>query len=249
MTEHVSQEELILHYYGEQDGGDVQRHLAECESCRTEFRTLQRVLNTVDSLPVPERNGEYGAEVWRRVQPRIGVSVRSRWWTGQAFRNWTLAAGMAAVIVLAFIGGRHQSQPQPARTVANNNQVRERVLLVAVGDHLVRSQMVLAELVNAGAPGKGGLDISYEQQTARDLVDSNRLYRMTAASTGDTATASVLEELERVLLDVANGPSDVTAGQLDELRRRIQDQGILFKVRVFASKVEHREDRPLTTTN
>lgn len=246
--EHMSQEELILHYYGEQDGGTVQRHLAECESCRAEFRTLQRVLNTVDSLPVPERNGEYGAQVWRRIQPRMGRTARARWWTGHGFRNWALAAGMAAVIVPAFIAGRHQAPPQPAQT-ADNKQARERVLLVAVGNHLERSQVILAELANAGAPGKGRLDISYEQSAAHDLVESNRLYRMTAASTGDTATANVLEELERVLLDVANGPSDVTPGQLEQLRRRIQDEGILFKVRVFASKVEQRADRPMMTTN
>ncbi len=243
---HISEEELILHYYGE--ASDVQGRLAECESCRAEFRTLQRVLNTVDSLPVPERNGEYGAHVWRRIEPGIGRGARTRWWTGQGFRNWALAAGMAAVIVLAFMAGRHQAPPRPAQT-ADNRQARERVLLVAVGDHLERSQMVLAELANAGAPGKGRLDISYEQSAAHDLVESNRLYRMTAASTGDTATASVLEELERVLLDVANGPSDVTAGQLEQLRRRIQDEGILFKVRVFASKVEQRADRPMMTTN
>jgi hypothetical protein len=135
------------------------------------------------------------------------------------------------------------------KSLADGRQVRERVLLVAMGDHLERSQMVLAELANAGAPGKGRLDISYEQSAAHDLVESNRLYRMTAASAGDTATASVLEELERVLLDVANGPSDMTSGQLDQLRQRIQDEGILFKVRVFASKVEQREGRPVMTTN
>ena len=245
MTGHISQEELILYYYGEQS--DAQEHLSQCESCRAEFRSLQRVLNTVDSLPVPERSGAYGAEVWRRVESRIGSRARPHW----GIRNWALAAGMAAVIVLAFMAGRHESPPSPSpvKTVADGRQVRERVLLVAVGDHLERSQMVLAELANAGAPGKGRLDISYEQSAAHDLVESNRLYRMTAASAGDTATASVLEELERVLLDVANGPSDVTSGQLDQLRRRIQDEGILFKVRVFASRMDQREGRPLTTTN
>jgi hypothetical protein len=245
MTEHMSQEELILHYYGEQGDRDAQQHLAQCESCRAEFRSLQRILNTVDSLPVPERSGAYGAEVWRLVKPRIGGKVRPQW----AFRNWALAAGMAAVIVVAFIAGRHESAPAPMKSLADGRQVRERVLLVAMGDHLERSQMVLAELANAGTPGKGRLDISYEQSTAHDLVESNRLYRMTAASAGDTATASVLEELERVLLDVANGPSDMTSGQLDQLRQRIQDEGILFKVRVFASKVEQREGRPVMTTN
>jgi hypothetical protein len=119
-----------------------------------------------------------------------------------------------------------------------DNGVRERVLLVAVGDHLERSRMVLVELANAGAPAAGRLDISYEQKTAEDLLESNRLYRQTAATNGDVATAALLEELERVLLEIAHSPSEVSARQLEELRRQIEDRGILFKVKVFGSRVE-----------
>ena len=114
---------------------------------------------------------------------------------------------------------------------------------MAVGDHLERSQVVLAELSNLGAGRKGRVDISYEQRAAEDLVESSRLYRMSAATTGDTATAGVLDELERVLLDIAHGPSEVSGAQLEQLQKRISDAGILFKVRVYATQVEHRENR------
>ena len=118
------------------------------------------------------------------------------------------------------------------------------MLLVAVGDHLERSQMVLVELANAGASQERPLDISYEQRAAEDLLESNRLYRQTAASTGDVATASMLEELERVLLEIAHSPSAVSEKQLDELRKEIEDRGILFKVKVFGTQVEQREAAP-----
>jgi hypothetical protein len=122
--------------------------------------------------------------------------------------------------------------------------VRERVLLVAVGDHLERSQTVLVELSNAGAPKNGRLDISYEQRAAEDLLESNRLYRQTASSTGDDSTAAMLEELERVLLEIAHSPSEVSEKQLDDLRKQIEDRGILFKVKVFGKQVEQREAAP-----
>lgn len=241
MTQHISQEDLVLHYYGEPGSAAVEEHLASCEECRAEYRCLQRVLNTVESLPVPERTADYGLAVWQRVAPHLGV----RGGRGRSlftFRNWAFAAALAAVVVLAFLAGRQGAAPGPEKaTAVNANQVRERILLVAVGDHLEQSQMVLAELVNAGEPNKGALDISYEQQAARNLVDSNRLYRMTAASAGDASTASLLDELERVLMDIANGPSEMTRRQLEDLRARIERQGILFKVRVYASQVQHRE--------
>ena len=246
MTQHISQEDLILHYYGEEvredaSPAEVEQHLASCEACRAEYRSLQRVLNTVEILPTPDRSAEYGSTVWQRVAPQLGVRSERRWSWLFSFKNWAFAAAMAAVVVLAFLAGRHGAAPEPAKSTASARQTRERILLVAVGDHLERSQMVLAELVNAGEPGKGGLDISYEQRAAKDLVESNRLYRMTAASTGDASTASLLDELERVLLDIANGPSEVTRRQLDSLRARIESQGILFKVRVYASQVGRRE--------
>lgn len=150
---------------------------------------------------------------------------------------------MAALLVAAFLAGRTLQRPKAGPAMADS-QVRERILLVAVGDHLERSQTMLVELSNAGAPKGGELDISYEQRAAEDLLESNRLYRQTAASAGDAATASLLEDLERVLLEVTHSPSAMSEKQLQELRRQIEDQGILFKVKVFGSQVEQRQAAP-----
>ena len=54
---------------------------------------------------------------------------------------------------------------------------------------------------------KGPLDISAEKERAADLVSESRLYRQTAAHTGDTAVAGVLDDIDRVLLEIAHGPS------------------------------------------
>jgi hypothetical protein len=229
---------LALYYYGEAEAEDAGRHLGECESCRAAYQTLQRVLNSVDSFPVPERPADYEAQVWRavdRILPR-----RAKTWL--PWKSLAAALAAAALLIGAFFAGR--SSRKPAVQVAADPQVRERVLLVAVGDHLERSQMVLIELANAGAPKNGSVDISYEQRAAEDLIESNRLYRTTAASDGDLATATLLEDLERALLEIAHSPSAVSEKQLDELRKEIDDRGILFKVKVFGTQVEQREAAP-----
>ena len=133
------------------------------------------------------------------------------------------------------------AKAQPAAQTANAGQVRERILLVAVGDHLERSQTVLLELVNA-QPGQP-LDVASERERAGDLVAENRLYRQTAARTGDTRVASVLDDLEPVLLEIAHGPGRLTPEELENLRQRIEGDGILFKVRVVGSTVRHREEK------
>jgi polyhydroxyalkanoate synthesis regulator phasin len=226
MTNHLNEEQLVLYYYGE--AADVAAHIDECDQCRAHYQALQRVLNTVDSYPVPERAADYEERVWASVER--GVRKRPVSWQ---LKPWLAAAAVLVLMVSAFFAGRLWRKPA---LEAADQGVRERVLLVAVGDHLERSQTVLAELVNTGAP-KGKLDISYERATASDLVESNRLFRQTAEASGDVATESLLDELEPVLLEIAHSPSEVSARQLEELRAQIEQRGILFKVKVFGSRV------------
>jgi hypothetical protein len=236
---HLTEDQLVLHYYGEAAQESVEEHLGACEACRASYQTLQRVLNSVDSFPVPERQADYEARVWRSVEAQLPRRRRvSRWF---AWKPLAVAMSMAVLLIGAFLTGRTWKKPVAVQVAGSDPQVRERVLLVAVGDHLERSQMVLVELSNAGAPPKGHLDISFEQREAEDLLESNRLYRQTAATTGDVATATLLEELERVLLDIAHSPSAVSGQQLEDLRKQIESRGILFKVKVFGEQVQQRE--------
>lgn len=251
---HPKEEQFVLYYYGETgDWQQLEEHMRSCEWCRANYQLLQRVLNTVDSLPAPERPLDYESRVWERLRPKLTERGRFRGWALNLPPRWVLAPAVAALVLAAFLAGRYlhvRETPRPGTVptaVQDVRRTRERVLLVAVGDHLERSEMILIELANAdagGANGRGRLDISYEQNIAQELVDSSRLYRQTAASTGDTATASLLEDLERALLEITHSPSKVTEKQLEDLRKRINEQGILFKVKVFGSRVGARERAP-----
>ena len=80
-------------------------------------------------------------------------------------------------------------------------------------------------------------DIGSEQSRARDLVAANRLYRQTAVQAGDEGEiGDLLDELERVLLEIANAPPDAARGDLDALRAHIEQRGLLFRVRVVHRK-------------
>jgi hypothetical protein len=154
---------------------------------------------------------------------------------------------VAALIVAAFLAGRITHKPEGGGTNGGGElsagQVRERVLVVAVGEHLGKSEMMLVELSNAEPkkPGQKEVNISAEQRRAEDLLDENRLYRQTALQEGDAKLASVLDDLERVLLDVAHSPQEVTPAQLEAIRQRIEAQGILFKVRVVGKELQKQE--------
>ncbi len=88
-----------------------------------------------------------------------------------------------------------------------------RVLQAEVGDHLDRTQMMLVELVNAETDHSDVL--AGEQARASDLVAVNRLIRQSAEQSGDGAIVSVLEDLERVLLEIANAPANASSNESD----------------------------------
>ncbi len=245
-TLHLTDDDLVLHYYGEMTLPEESRaagHLAECHHCQQNYGRLKRVLALVDSAPAAEAPEGFERVTWARLEPALPVRGRG-WWSWFVLSPSRLAwAAMVVLLVTgAFIAGRlTRSIPStgtsaPAQASAEN--VRERILLVDLGDHLDRTQMVLVELVSA--ENTGTVDISSEQERAQQLLAANRLYRQSAATTGDAAVASVLDELERVLVDVTASPSTLSQEDLDIVRRRI-NAGLLFKVRVVSSEVRERQ--------
>lgn len=246
---HLSEEQLVLMYYGENEGAETARqHLESCAECRADYSRLEQTLATVTASPVPERGPDYGARVWRNIAPRLErqpVWSRLLDWVAPK-QLWTQAAVAAMLVIAAFLAGRYWPRPEtpPLQTVLPA-PARERILLVAVGNHLERSQMILVEL--AHAEPNGGADISGEQEQARNLIADNRLYRQAAVRAGEAGTAQVLDELERVLVEVANSPSNISARDLEGIQQRIQSQGIIFKVRVLAMQTR-RKAAPRTQT-
>jgi len=246
---HLTEEQMILHYYGEEPGDEtagtfaIECHLEECGECRSLYSSLQRVLNIVDSMLVPDQPADYGAQVWQRIRRELPVRRGPFAFLPAPWRWAAAGVAFAALLVTAFVAGRfYPSARRGAQMAAvTDPQGSERVLRAAVSDYLERSQMVLAELTNADP--KDIMDISAEQERAGDHVTETRLYRQTATRTGDTRIAGLLDELERVLVDIRNSPSQVTPAELEAFRQRLESEGILFKIRVLGSNVRDQETK------
>ena len=138
-------------------------------------------------------------------------------------------------------GTRTAARPRrtrrPARNLENPENRANRILLTSVADHLDRSERVLTDIMNASDRG----DISTEQRWASDLLDASRLYRQDAVDAGEQSVASVLDELERSLLEIVHSPSRISAADLEQIRRRIDAAALLFKVRVMSDELRQRE--------
>ena len=242
---HMSEEELIAYREGvAEQRALISEHLAACGECRAEFQRIEAVLAALDSLPVPDPGTEYGRQVWSKIAPRLAEKPERWWQIWFQPRRLAAAGAVMALIIAAFVAGRISKKNDLGDNVATKEQVRERILVVAVGEHLGHSERMLVELSNAApsGPKQKEVNISAEQRRAEDLLQENRLYRRTALQDGDAGLASVLDELERVLLDVAHSPDEVTPAQLEAIQKKIEARGILFKVRVVNKELQQRQE-------
>lgn len=247
----------MLDYYGELDAADrdrVRAHLAWCADCQHADRDVRATLRLVDVAPVPEPPESFEREMWARIEPHLQVEVVERSWTarlGGAPVWWprlALGGGMAAAVVLAFFVGRagRSGAPDTADVrPAAFHAARERVLDAEVGDHFERSQRVLTDLVNIDSATP--VVLASDQQRAADLVAAGRVYRRTADALGETATSGLLEDLERVLLDVANGSAEPTPQEIESWRERIDQQDLVFRLRVVGAELRRRQETATPT--
>ena len=245
LGKHCSDEELLLEYYGE--SSESTAHLSTCAECGARFLELKTMLNAV-ALEPPERSERYGLEVWQAIRHRL--PARQPRWHSLLTPQWGLAAAAALLLAVGFTAGRlwpgaeEPASPQNAApavvAVAADDEARRRGALLDMNDHFDRSDGVLAEVMNAAGPR----DLSAERLRAADLVAASRLYRQNALAMNEPALAAVLEEVERVLLDIVHQPARATAADLDEIRRRIDSAGLLFKVRVMTNELQHRLEQP-----
>ncbi|HVT97461.1 MAG TPA: hypothetical protein VHE33_08130 [Acidobacteriaceae bacterium] len=236
---HLNEEELIELYYGESNAGNV-AHLAGCQECSVQMAELKKDLEGA-RMAVPERGAEYGEQVWQELRPRlIPYEKRALGWRGffgKSGAQWkvaVIAVGCAALVAAAFLGGRVWERHQKTNVAGGANpEVKQRVVLVVLTDHLDRTERLLVSLEHANSSDR--VENAQLQSEARELLASNRLYRTTATNAGDPVLAGALDKLQGVLAEVANDPN-LTAADLERLRSEMNTEGILFEIRVLRAR-------------
>jgi hypothetical protein len=249
---HISDEDLLLDYYGEatpERHATMRAHVEACAECQALDRELRAVLALVDTEPLPEAPPGFERDMWARLEPVVSGFSRTRevrlkadttMWSFE-FPRWALAASVAALAVGSFALGRVWDTPASSSgaPAVDARALSERMLRSEVEEHLERSQRVLVELVNAddSAP----VVLASDRERAADLVAAGRLYRHSAEEMGDADTRDLLEDVERVLVEVANGPDVETSKDLSEVRARISDQDLIFRLRLMTAEMRARE--------
>lgn len=94
--------------------------------------------------------------------------------------------------------------------------------------YVEKAQMLLRWFKNSSLPeDETFLDISYEKQRSRELLNENVLRRRDAETQGNLPTEELLSSLEPFLLDIANLPDKPSPDEVRSIKERIQKKEII----------------------
>jgi hypothetical protein len=100
--------------------------------------------------------------------------------------------------------------------------------------HLERSKLVVLGLATRESTATEGADWSYERELASSLLNDTRLYRLAAEQRGLTSLASVMRDLELVLLQTSMAEATDDAA-LPRIQRLIRKRGLVQKMNVVGT--------------
>lgn len=109
--------------------------------------------------------------------------------------------------------------------------------------HFEKSETLLRSFRNVrlNEPGNAA-EVSYERKSAQQLVYQNMMLRREADARGDVQVASLLENLEPILLDIANLPDKPNKDAVRVIRERVERKNIVALLRVNSTALARALD-------
>jgi anti-sigma-K factor RskA len=240
---HLSNEELIDHVYGE-GAPEAAEHLQACASCAEARRSLEADLAEIPSSDAPEPDTACEERLWNALSPQLLPYPRKRrlWMRSAFWLSLSAAGACAALIVSAFFAGRvweHRYQPHTTASAAPA-PAQKKIVVVLLSDELERSERLLLQLKHAGADDTEMLAPMRDE--ARSLLVANRKCREEAEKTGDPDVTAALDSLDQLLAQLANQPGGLNAASISKLQDEMNAEGLLFEVRVLRSRLPNRHN-------
>jgi hypothetical protein len=233
---HASSERLTLYFYGELP--DVERravdeHLDSCDACASAIAEL-RVMRAVLS---PRGNPSRTMAEWDGFTARLLLKLEADGPENSAKpeirpdRITGRAMGLAAALLIAVGAGVmwQRTVLESGRTVAADALASDAGLTAAAEQHFERAKLVVLGLAMKDPAQTTAADWEHERQLAASLLPETRLFRLSAADRGDTRLASLLGDLESVLLQ-ASMTSDAEPSELERLQRAIRRRDLLVRM-------------------
>jgi hypothetical protein len=229
---HGSGERLTLYFYGELPPDErrwFEQHLPGCKDCSAALAELEALRSALAGRARATRPDERDWDGFmRRLQSALddpGAASPTRpaltaIWLG-------LAAALFLAVALGLVWQRRVLEP-PETPMAEAG-AGDAALAAAAARHFERAKLVVLGIAMKDPAQTGAADWEYERQLAASLLPETRLFRLSASDHGDARLASLLGDLESVLLQAAM-TTEGDAPELQRLQRVIRRRDLLGRM-------------------
>lgn len=244
---------IELFFYDELPAAErapVAQHLRECRECAAALEDLQTIREVLASRPDVSGppSGDWSAfmtRLDRAIAARPAASM-VRFQPAPAARRYVgllaMAALLAIVTMSVFFVARQASRLGPSDAVAitsaapdgTDRAVATTGIRSAGEKHFERSKLVVLGLATRDFEEATPADWAYERELAAALLDDTRVYRMAAEQHGMTTLASIMRDLEIVLLETSMAEG-ADASELGQIQRLIAKRNLIAKMDTVAS--------------
>jgi hypothetical protein len=239
----VSDNELILYFYRDELPAEriveIDDALFAQPQLRLRYTELQRLLRDIDCAPALEPDPEFAQRMWQKLAARIDIDpIRSS--APRRFSGWRVlfaprpAFAAACLVAIAAAIGFYAGRHAPGEDDTQARMMSARVLDAYVAEHLRSTEGLLLTALNSDSTELH----AGNRELAAALVESNRLYALAAARSGNTRLADFLRQLEPVLLELANRPADSAVQSSEGLRDYLRKTDLLFQVRATQARID-----------
>lgn len=235
------EERILMVLFNEADQKDTDEVLqspaacAQLDQMEADMQSIEKALNE-QHLPT-----DYGQQLWHQIADQLitpeSTQATNNWW--QKLQNLMLQpqfslasfAMVAALVLVAFVAGRQQG------TNGIDGQLQEQLLAQNIQLHLTQSEIFLTQVSN----GNGGQNM---QATAQRLLSSNRIFKQALTNHDSLLTQHILQNLEPVLLEYANSPSQQIHGQQPRANWVADNSSndLLFQIKAMKQQLAQKND-------
>lgn len=222
----------------------LEQHLQTCTKCRREVEQLRSAFASLPptshraSARCPDAYWEsFPSRVERRISrtskhPSILGSIQGGVQTlWRPRRTMAVAFSAAVAVVLLAVGvwfvrsdsGNGEGlelQPGPVLTTSSKQAVEE---------YLSSSRMLLVGITNIETESDEAIDLGIEKTAARSLI---RQARFLSEQPLDERSQELIQELERILIELANLEETADLPEVEMIRTGVRQQNLLFKIRM-----------------
>jgi len=256
------QQIMVEDFYNEinpKEKSKLEKHLENCDSCKTQLAQIQSTLNGMNQYKREEPSEEFWNNYWINLEskldrkPPFSEKLKKIFAVFQIRPSWIYGfATAAAFLIIGIFLGKFYFTPQPVNSYVSTEISQKNIHTVATAErYLQRSKVLLLGIVNMDTEVESNYkpNIYKQQQISKELIQQTAVLKKDLKETDRKILLELINELETILMQIANLEKEYDYDAIELIQNSLDRKGILVKINLGqilseSNKVKSKPDKP-----